>query len=644
MRSFISRNQPLLISLLFLTAFILIINSYAEFDTEEKEKDIRDNLLELLISKKAQLEKSLYSRIYYTKGVAAYCSINPEINYQDFNKLAAELVKNDSVISSMSLAKNCVINAIYPYKGHESAIGLNLLEHPARKRIVESTIHTQKTFVAGPVELVEGGLAFISYTPIFTKKNGSLNFWGVTDIVILKDMLFNEIKLTPSDKNFNYAIRGIDGQGFKGECFFGDSTIFEKDPVLTEIYLPAGTWIIAAVPVQGWQNSAQKNEIILLILYLSAFIISILIWLLVKAFLKIKANEKELKAMFGAMHDIVIQLNSKGEYVKIAPTNEKLLVKPSKELLNKTLFDIFDGKTAKYFMDAVQQCLSTKNMVVLNYPLSIQQKTLWFQARISYLSDDAVIYVAQDYTAQKVAEDELKESRQQLIELNATKDKFFSIIAHDLKGPFLGFLGISEELKNNNALLTREEITELAELLHSSAKKTYNLLNNLLDWSRLQTGKMELVPELLDLKMETELCINLFESAAAMKSIEIQNNIIMGIYISADKNMLNTVLRNLISNAIKFSKTGGKIKISSQVLNGSIILSIQDNGIGMTQDVIEKVFRIDSGYSTKGTSGEEGTGLGLVLCKELIIKNQGKINILSEPGTGTTINIDFPRQ
>jgi sensor domain CHASE-containing protein len=324
--------QPILIAAISLCLFIFIIFRYTEFNIDKKEKDSRDKLFELLILKRSQLEKALYSRIYYTKGIAAYCSINPDITTSTFYNLADELIKNDSVISSMALSKNCILGAIYPLKGHESALGLNLLEHPFRRKIVESTIRTKNTFVAGPVELVEGGIAFLSYTPIFTKlKNDSSMFWGVTDIVILKDRLFNEVKLQTQDSEYKYALKGVDGSGLNGKCFWGDSAIFNNSPVLADVLLPTGKWVLASVPVKGWEGYLNKIERMTIILCFSALIISILIGLLAKAMIKIKDNERELKALFGAMQDLVIVFNENGEYIKIAPTDETLLIKPAKE-------------------------------------------------------------------------------------------------------------------------------------------------------------------------------------------------------------------------------------------------------------------------------------------------------------------------
>ncbi|MGE5365307.1 MAG: ATP-binding protein [Bacteroidota bacterium] len=634
---------PVIISAAFLGIFVLIIYKYTAYNNDKKEKDVRDKLLELLVLKKSQLEKALSSRVYYTKGIAAYTSINPEITNDTFYKLADELISRDSVISSMSLSRNCIINAIYPHKKHEAAIGLNLLAHPMRKKIVESTIRTRNTFIAGPVTLVEGGVAFISYTPIFVKSEpDSSGFWGVTDIVIFKDKLFNEIGLSTRDANYKFALRGTDGTGNQGKCFWGDPGIFGNNPVTVDVFLPTGSWTLASIPVNGWNGYLDKTEKITIFLYISSFIISILIWLYCRAMIKIRSHEQELKAMFESMQDIIIEFSREGRYVKIAPTNESILFRPKKELLGKSIYEIFDKSTADFFLDGITRCLNTGEKVILDYPLQLETGTYWFQARLSRLSENSVIFVAHDNTHRKKAEEDLKKSEQKLKELNATKDKFFSIIAHDLRSPFSGFMGISEELNKNISSMDRDEISELAGVMHSAAKSTYELLTNLLEWSSLQTGRMKFESEGLNLNTEAEKIRSLFGSASSLKSICINNNTDKDTFICADKNAFSAILRNVLSNAIKFTPHCGKIEISSETDGQSVNISVADSGMGMTADVLAKIFMIDTGYSSKGTDGEKGTGLGLPLCRELVEKCGGQMHISSTPGTGTIVTFSLP--
>ncbi|MCU7499499.1 MAG: sensor histidine kinase [Ignavibacteria bacterium] len=238
--------------------------------------------------------------------------------------------------------------------------------------------------------------------------------------------------------------------------------------------------------------------------------------------------------------------------------------------------------------------------------------------------------------------EELKRLNDELEVSNATKDKFFSILAHDLRSPFFGFLGISEELAKNSASLTKEEVSEYAGIINQSAKKIFNLVNNLLEWSLLQSGRLN--PEFgkLNIHDEVESIKGLFISAALNKSITIDNAVEVSEAAYADQNMVETILRNLISNAVKFTGVGGYIRVSSKSTPEFLEISVADSGIGMQEDAARKIFDIDSAQSTKGTHGETGSGLGLVLCRELTEKNGGKLSVESRMGKGTTFTFTLP--
>ena len=279
--------------------------------------------------------------------------------------------------------------------------------------------------------------------------------------------------------------------------FLGDSTAFQNNPVSVEILLPTGTWILAASPKNGWSRLIKQNESSNLLLYLSALIISLLIWLWARALIRIRDNEKELKALFGSMEDLIIEFNKKGEYVKIAPTNDKLLILPKKELLGKTLHEVFDKNMADFFLKAIHNCLQSKSLIEIDYQLNISGEDIWFRARISYMSEDSVMYLAQDNTQKKKAEEELLKSKQKLNELNNQKDKFFSIIAHDLRNPLGSFKLITKQLHESYLEFSQEERIEFLKLMKDSANNIYSLLENLLEWSRSQRGIIQFNPEII---------------------------------------------------------------------------------------------------------------------------------------------------
>lgn len=635
-------NLPLVFAGLSLLIMIGIILKYTQFSKEKNEKEVRENLLEIMINKKAGLEKALYSRIYYTKGIAAYIAVNGNITNKEFYNLAEELIQKDTVISTMALSENCVIGAIYPLDGHEAAIGVNLLEHPARKKIVEETIETHKTFVAGPVELVEGGIAFISYTPVFVKDNlNATKFWGVCDIVIYKDKLLNEAKLTQNYGDFKFCLKGIDGEGHNGEFFWGDSTVYYKNPVNIEIVLPTGNWILSGIPIEGWEKFRNKSSSLVILLYISALIISILVWFLTKAIIKIRKNERELNALFISLNEIVIVFDDKGVYKKIAPSKRNLLYKPYEEMIDKSLFEIFDEKTANFFITAIKKAIDGKTSVVIEYPLVIDGKEIWFEAIITYMLDNLCIYTAHDITSKKIAEERLKKSEEYLTELNRTKDRFLSIIAHDLRSPFQGFLGLSELLATQLEMMNIEDAKSIAFELNQSLNKQFLLLEDLLNWAKIQTKKYELNIQNLNLYNLVESVYEIFMLSIKNKNILFKNDVDKNLFINADKNMILLVLRNLINNSLKFTKSEGLINVYAIQANNEVIVSVTDSGVGIEEEKLTKLFN-EINLSSIGTSNEVGTGLGLVLCKDIIDKHNGKIWVESKIGIGTTFKFSLP--
>ncbi|MGA2296733.1 MAG: ATP-binding protein [FCB group bacterium] len=237
---------------------------------------------------------------------------------------------------------------------------------------------------------------------------------------------------------------------------------------------------------------------------------------------------------------------------------------------------------------------------------------------------------------------ELEESEQALKDSIIARDKFFSIIAHDLRSPFTGFLGLSEVMTKDVDELSLKEIKELSKTIHDSANNIYKLLEVLLQWSNLQIGKMPFNPEKIELD---ELIVNilfLLKDTARIKNIKLSNFVNKGTFVKADANMLMTIIRNLIANGIKFTMPGGEVKIESCTGNNCLEIKVSDTGIGMSQDTIAKLFKIDLQHSTLGTSEERGTGLGLILCKEFIERHGGTIQIESELGNGSAFIFTLP--
>jgi len=274
--------------------------------------------------------------------------------------------------------------------------------------------------------------------------------------------------------------------------------------------------------------------------------------------------------------------------------------------------------------------------------------TIWVHINITLERDKAgvplyFITSVVDITEKKRNEEEILLKNEELTLINAEKDKFFSIITHDLRGPFNSIMGFTQLLAEIVNEKNSPEIIEYSDIILKSSEKAMELLNNLMEWTRSQTGRMKYNPEYFELNVFLQPVLHLFDEIAGQKSILISKNLPTSAPVFADKAMMGTIFRNLISNAIKFTQEGGEVTISAEVSHNNLTVAVMDNGIGIPKESIKRLFRIDQNFSTQGTSKESGTGLGLILCKEFVDKNKGKIWVESEEGKGSTFYFTIPR-
>ncbi|MDH5598712.1 MAG: tetratricopeptide repeat-containing sensor histidine kinase, partial [Cyclobacteriaceae bacterium] len=238
----------------------------------------------------------------------------------------------------------------------------------------------------------------------------------------------------------------------------------------------------------------------------------------------------------------------------------------------------------------------------------------------------------------RMHQEETEEQKMELLELNNLKDKFFSIIAHDLRSPISSLGGVIDLLTGKN--LTQDEMNMLLKTIRKQLDYTKELLDNLLDWALLQMDKLKVSKEALDLKKLVEDNIELVKKTS-IKHIDINNHVKDSVMINADKNMINLVMRNLLTNAIKFTNEGGNITVSKEKDNGEVIITVKDNGVGISEENISKLFDRSQYFSTKGTANEKGAGLGLKLCQEFIERNGGRVWAESVEGEGSSFKFSL---
>lgn len=318
------------------------------------------------------------------------------------------------------------------------------------------------------------------------------------------------------------------------------------------------------------------------------------------------------------------------------PTHEK-----NKKLLNSVLSQMADPEEFK-----------SKVLDLYANPKSESFDLIYFKdgriferySKPIYIKSEVIgrVWSFQDVSKQKQAEEDIKHSNELLRKTNSEKDKFFSIIAHDLRNPFNGFLGFTDILKTDLRKMTLIEIEMIVNDMNKSAHKLFGLLTNLLEWSMAKRGMLELNSEKVNLNEIVLSVLNICQKSLTDKGITLRNEISDDIFLSADKQKLDSIFRNLISNAMKFTRTGGCVTLSAKRTNEYLEISVKDTGIGMSEKMINDLFQIDKMTGRKGTAGESSTGLGLLLCKEFVEKHNGKLSVTSEVEKGTEFIIRLP--
>ncbi|MEI6435260.1 MAG: hybrid sensor histidine kinase/response regulator [Bacteroidota bacterium] len=330
-------------------------------------------------------------------------------------------------------------------------------------------------------------------------------------------------------------------------------------------------------------------------------------------------------------------LKNDGYNVRPVPSGMLALQVAEKEKPDLVLLDIMMPD-----MDGYEVCRRFKENPNLNdVPIIFISALNDTNDIVTALTSGGADYITKPFRAEEVKARvathlKIYQQSKELQELNATKDKFFSIIAHDLRGPLGGLMGLTELMAEDSQDFSPLEKNDLMLELSHSARNIFNLLENLLEWSRMQRGQTAFKPSLLSLSEVVNECTKIVAESARNKTIEIVLNIPPQQEVFADTNMLQTVIRNLISNAIKFTPKDGKVIISSVAAeNNAVVIAVKDIGIGMSNKILTNLFRLDINCGRSGTEGEPSTGLGLLLCKEFVEKHGGKIWVESEEGKGS---------
>jgi PAS domain S-box-containing protein len=523
-----------------------------------------------------------------------------------------------------------------------------------RKKIKDALLQSEKSY-SGLFNSIQQAIYIQNEEGAFLDVNeGALKMYGYTREELIGKT--PELVSAPNKNNFPDVISKIQ-KAFNGEPqefeFWGQRKNGEIFPKHVKVY--KGTYhdkdVVIAIAEDITQRKLSEDAL--------------------------KASEEKYRSLVNTMPNGFYRSTPEGYFVEANPAFINMLGYDNLDELKKV-----NIPNELYVKSEERDNIIAKNPefvdIIESYRLRTKDgRIIWLEDNARYIRDenDKILFhegICRDITERKNNEMEIKKytaeletlnqelqysksiieenlnARNILVEelekINAEKDKFFSIIAHDLKSPFHAFLGLTEMMAENISDFSIDELASLSKEMNSKANNLFKLLKNLLEWARMQRGSMVFNPLEINLSNLLSENINSLSANAVQKEITIVNKIEPEIFLTADENMLKSVFQNLLNNAIKFTMRGGEIVASSMFREEkqSVVVSIQDSGVGMDKELLDKLFKIEEKVGHEGTEGEESTGLGLLLCKEFVQKHNGKIWAKSEPENGSTFFVELP--
>ena len=370
-----------------------------------------------------------------------------------------------------------------------------------------------------------------------------------------------------------------------------------------------------------------------------------------EAEIELQKSEEKFRNVFEGSGIGMAILSLDGQFTKVNSVLCEMLEYKEQELIFINFRDVTHPgdieKSVGVIKDLLKSGTRESSLIEKRY-LTKKGEIIWALTSVSLLTEFEgkplyFIFQVQDITKRKRNEEQVLKYAEELKNLNASKDKFFSIISHDLRSPFNSLLGLTEFMSHYYDEMNPSEVKSSILNVYNSAQQVYNLILNLLEWSMLQSGRLKVEKGVINLAELGVEIINLYKDAADNKKLELVNNINENILVYADKYMIDTIIRNFVSNSIKFTNSGGKIIIKGVINGDNAEVSVTDTGIGISIENQKNLFRIDEQFRREGTANEKGTGLGLILCKEFIEKNNGVLWVESEEGKGSRFSFTVPR-
>lgn len=615
---------------------------------------------------RSRLEGHLNADIQLVNGLVAVLSTNPDLDQLRFSEIAARAVGSKKEFINIAVAPNLVVKMVHPYEANKSVIGLDYTENDAQRAAALRVRDSGEMVLAGPVNLIQGGLGFIGRFPIFIDKNEEEMFWGIASVVLDVAAIYAQTGLTDPASHIEIALVGRDGMGPAGELFFGKASTLEADPVLMDIVLPVGSWQLAAIPKGGW--AAQSEELWRLRLILLGAGLLILIPTFLACHLSairqgvirvLSHREHELKSKQAELKRLsTVAQNASDSIVLTSPDTRIIWVNDAftrmtgysaQEALGHTPGELLNGPETD--PDVIKTIINHKSRgeslrtEILNYTKSGEK--IWVDTRtVPVLDDDGrvtmVIGIERDVTQAKLHEMELAEAKRVAEQSERVKSEFLANMSHEIRTPMNGIMGMAD-LLSESALCDEDQ--QCVDTIRSSSEALLKIINDILDLSRLEAGKLSMSEVDFDLRPCIDGVVEVLRPTASVKGFPI--NVVYGAdlptSVCADDGRLRQILLNLTGNAVKFTAKGHvclHVNRSDDDPN-RLLITVEDTGIGLDEDEIKQVFDRFSQADAAITRAYGGTGLGLTISRRLAEQMGGGISLKSEKGVGSHFTVEI---
>lgn len=618
---------------------------------------------------RSHLEGKLTADVQLIKGLVGALMAEQLMTQETFNEVASYAAGDRHEILNIAIAPDLVVTMVYPYERNKAVLGLDYNKNEAQREAVMRMRDSGEIVLAGPVNLVQGGTGFIIRYPVFAGEGADRRFWGMVAAVIDADALYAEAGLAAEDLPIEIALSGRDGTGHQGGVFYGDQNIHDHDPIVTDVFLPTGTWELAAIPRGGWPKQPGNLLELRLVLLAAGILIIVPTFMacrlsavrratintLRKRETELERNQAELEQLSTVAQNASDSIVLSGPDQRIFWVNEafsRMTGYTVDEAVGKRPGELLNGpETDPATIREISEHISRGERLhreILNYTKS--GKTIWVDTNLVPVLDEdgeinMVIGIERDVTSQKQNAAELAVAKVAAEQADRTKTEFLANMSHEIRTPMNGIIGMADLLSETEL---HEDQEQYVQIIRTSSKALLKIINDILDLTRMESGKLSLEPVDFDLESCIENAVDILRPVASEKGLDLTVNYASGLprTVRADDGRLRQILVNLVGNAVKFTASG---RVDVRVLCAStnpyrLTIDVQDTGIGMTSAQLHNIFDRFSQADAATTRSFGGTGLGLTISRLLAKQMDGDITVYSDPGRGSCFSLHIQCQ